>query len=149
MSRLALAANPQDHTGSPGGKGHGTASESELEEGPDNDSLRLIPTADAFVKRARTTAMPVIDGGAYEKRVADVTGVEETATEEPAPAGRMSNCTGRNWPVPYGGSAKEMLIEPSGFRAAAIAAADAGTAGVMICRDRIRMLYKISISGKH
>lgn len=93
ISRLAFFAIAHDHTGSPVGKGQGTARESVvLDTGLTTDAFEPTVAAEAFVKRARTTATPVMVGGAYEKRLAGVMGVVATGVVEEMPAGRMRIC---------------------------------------------------------
>ena len=87
MRRLAFLAMAHDHTGSPSGKGQGTARES---------VVLAFETAEAFVKRARTTATPVMVGGAYEKRLAGVMGVVATGVVAEMSAGRMRICDGKD-----------------------------------------------------
>jgi hypothetical protein len=88
MRRVAFPLKPEhSHTGSPGGNGHATASVSLVPA-----VVSLLPAVE-LMKRARTTATPVIVGGTYENMLAGVMAEEATGVVEPAPEGRMTSCT--------------------------------------------------------
>lgn len=65
------------------------------------------------------------------KRHAGVTGVVATGVVKPV--GRMFTWMGSAWPEPYLGRANEMFTDPSGLRAAALAASVVSGVGVINC----------------